>query len=209
MRVAMRILDRMILGVTWPAIAIAIPCGAELWVIGARVTAFTGAAYALAIGLTVAYASIARTGELRALEAVGIAPRRITASVLAVTLIVAACGAGAACAFGKPAVRTEYAGYVLAALQLPLAASLALPVVRFAGEEEPWAVMVMVLGGYSLGLVALTAFARVQGWAPGLEWLFVDAALLAADVMLYRQADARRRLASGAGGNARRHVSER
>ncbi|HEX3463165.1 MAG TPA: hypothetical protein VHS78_03815 [Candidatus Elarobacter sp.] len=188
----MRILDRMILGATWPAIVIAIACGAELWAIGARVTAFTGAAYALAIGLAVAYARLSRSGELRALEAVGIAPRRITASVLVVVVVVAACSAVTACSFGKPAVPTEYAGYLLAALQLPLAASLALPVVRLAGDEQPWAVMALVLGVYSIGVVALTAFARVQGWAPGLEWLFVDGALLAADVTLYRQADVRR-----------------
>ncbi|HTD36149.1 MAG TPA: hypothetical protein VK669_01450 [Candidatus Limnocylindrales bacterium] len=183
----MRIVDRMLLEAAWPAVAIALACEALMWSLGSRVAAFIGGAYAVAIGLAVAYARLSRDGELAALQMLGIAPRRISAAVDVLCVLAALLGASIACVFGKPAIRTEYAGYVLAALQLPLAGSLALPVVVYAGREEPWALMCLALLGYTLVVLCVVAFARAQGWAPGLEWFFVDAALFAADVMLYRR----------------------
>jgi hypothetical protein len=182
----MRILDRMLLQATWSSVAIALACEVVLWSLGTRVAAFTGGAYALAVGLAVAYSRLSRSGEIAALQALGISPRRIAAPAIVLSVLAAGCGAILACAVGKAAVRTEYAGYVLAALQLPLAGSLALPVVARAGAEEPWAMMCLVLAGYTLLVVALVGFARSQGWALGLEWFFVDAALLACDLSLYR-----------------------
>jgi len=182
----MRILDRMLLEATWAAVAIALACEALMWSLGSRVAAFTGGAYAVAIGLAIAYGRLARDGEVAALQTLGIAPRRISAAADVLCVLAAALGASIACVLGKPVIRTEYAGYVLAALQLPLAGSLALPVVVYAGREEPWALMSIALLGYTLVVLCIVAFARAQGWAPGLEWLFVDSALFVTDVMLYR-----------------------
>jgi cell division protein FtsX len=186
MRGAMRILDRMLLQATWSSVAIALACELVLWSLGSRVAAFTGGAYVLAVGLAVAYSRLSRRGEIAALRALGVSPRRIAAPALVLAVLAALGGAVLACAIGKPAVRTEYAGYVFAALQLPLAGSLSLPLVVYAGGEEPWAMTCLVLAGYTLAVVALVGFARSQGWALGLEWFFVDAALLATDVLLYR-----------------------
>ncbi|MDP9106274.1 MAG: hypothetical protein M3N49_10125 [Candidatus Eremiobacteraeota bacterium] len=58
---------------------------------------------------------MARDGEYAALLQAGIAPRRIGAAVAACALILARIEAAIACAFFRPAARTEYAGYVLAA----------------------------------------------------------------------------------------------
>jgi lipopolysaccharide export LptBFGC system permease protein LptF len=74
---------------------------------------------------------------------------------------------------------------VLAALQLPLMASIALPVAARSRNEEPWARMVVVLIGYTLVTTVLRALGRSAGWAPGSEWFFIDVALLAADIALY------------------------
>jgi hypothetical protein len=92
---------------------------------------------------------------------------------------------GIACAFFRSAVRTVYAGYVVAALQLPLMASLARPVAVRSRNEEPSARMVLLLIGYAIVTAILRVFALSAGWAPGSEWFFVDIALLAADVALY------------------------
>ncbi len=75
---------------------------------------------------------------------------------------------------------------MLAALQLPLMASLALPVAVRSRTEEPWARMVLLLLGYTIVTTMLRVFGASAGWAPGLEWFFIDVALVAADVALYR-----------------------
>jgi lipopolysaccharide export LptBFGC system permease protein LptF len=103
-------------------------------------------------------------------------------------LVLSVVEAAIACAIFRPAVRTLYAGYVFAALQLPLMASLALPVAVRSRNEEPWARMVLLLIGYAIVTTILRVFALGAAWAPGSEWLFIDVALLAADVALYRDA---------------------
>jgi lipopolysaccharide export LptBFGC system permease protein LptF len=184
----LRILDRFVLGATWPALCAAVAPAALGWLVGGPIMGLSAGSFALAIGLAVAYGIMAREGEYAALQQAGIAPRRIGAAVVVCALALAAAAAAIACAWFRPAVRTGYAGYVLAALQLPLMASLALPVAVRSRAEEPWARMVVLLIGYAIAIVAVSAFGRGAGWAPGLEWFFIDVALLAADVALYRDA---------------------
>jgi lipopolysaccharide export LptBFGC system permease protein LptF len=184
----LRILDRLVLGATWPALYAAAALAALGWLTGGPATGLTAGAFALAISLAIAYAIMARDGEYAALLQAGIAPRRIGAAVVACALVLAVAGAVVACAFFRPAARTEYAGYVLAALQLPLAASIALPVAVRSRTDEPWARMVLLLIGYALVTTLLRVAGRSAGWAPGTEWFFIDVALVAADVALYRDA---------------------
>lgn len=184
----MRILDRFVLGATWPALYGAVALGALGWLVGGPMMALTAGPFALAVGLAVAYGIMAREGEYAGLLQAGIAPRRIGAAVVVCALALALVATAVACAFFKPAARTEYAGYALAALQLPLMASLALPVAVRSRAEESWARMVVLLIGFVIVTTAVRAFGRGAGWAPGLEWFFIDLALLAADVVLYRDA---------------------
>jgi lipopolysaccharide export LptBFGC system permease protein LptF len=184
----LRILDRLVLGATWPALGGAIGLGAAGWFLGGPMLGFTAGAFALAIGLAVAYGIMARDGEYAALLQAGIAPRRIGAAVVACALALALAGAAIASAFFRPAARTEYAGYVLAAMQLPLMASLTLPIAVRSRTEEPWARMVVLLIGYTIVTALLRVVGTTAGWAPGLEWFFIDIALLAADSALYRDA---------------------
>ena len=127
---------------------------------------------------------MARSGEYGALLQAGITPRRVGAAVVACALGIGLVEAAIACAFFPPHVRTGYAGYVLAALQLPLMASLALPLTVRSRKEEPWARMVLLLIGYAVVTTLVRVSALSAGWAPGFEWLFIDIALLAADVSL-------------------------
>jgi lipopolysaccharide export LptBFGC system permease protein LptF len=177
-----------VLGATWPVLYVTVGIQALGWLTGGPVAGLTTGPFALAIGLAVAYGIMARDGEYAALLQAGIAPRRIGAAVVVCALVLALAGAALACAFFRPAVRTEYAGYVLAALQLPLMASISLPVAVRSRTEEPWARMVVLLIGYAIVTTMLRAFGRSAGWAPGSEWFFIDVALVAADVALYRDA---------------------
>jgi lipopolysaccharide export LptBFGC system permease protein LptF len=184
----LRILDRLVLGTAWPALCGAVVFGSLGWLIGGPILGLTAGPFALAVGLSVAYGIMARDGEYAALLQAGIAPRRIGAAVVVCALALALVEAATASAFFRPAVRTEYAGYVLAALQLPLMASLALPIAVRSRTEEPWARMVLLLIGYTIVTTMLRVFGRSAGWAPGLEWFFIDVALLAADIVLYHYA---------------------
>ena len=67
-------------------------------------------------------------------------------------------------------------------------ASIALPVAVRSRNDEPWARMVLLLIGYAIVTTILRVIARSAGWAPGAEWFFIDVALLATDVALYRAA---------------------
>jgi lipopolysaccharide export LptBFGC system permease protein LptF len=179
------ILDRFLLGATWPALAGAGGVAALAWLTGGPMFGLAAGPFGIAIGLAVAYGILARDGEYAALLQAGISPRRIGAIVVVCAFILALVEAAIACAFFRPAARTEYAGYVLAALQLPLMASLALPVAVRSRTEEPWARMVVLLIGYTIVTSALRVFGRTAGWAQGSEWFFIDVVLLAADVALY------------------------
>ena len=183
-----RILDRLVLGNAWPALFGAVAFAGFGWLLAGPMLGLTAGPFALAVGLAVAYGMMAHGGEYAALLQAGIAPRRIGAAVVACALVLALVEAAIACAFFRPPVRTEYAGYVLAALQLPLMASLALPIAVRSRNEEPWARMVLLLIGYTIVTTVLRGFGQISGWAPGLEWLFIDVALVAADVALYRAA---------------------
>jgi len=167
-------------------------CGVARW---GPILGLTAGPFGIAVGLAVAYGRLARGGEYAALLQAGIAPRRVGAAVVMCALGLALVEAAIGCTFFRPAVRTEYAGYVLAALQLPLMASLALPVAVRSRTEEPWARMVVLLIGYAIVATMLRVLGRNAGWAPGFEWLFIDVALLAADVALYRDATNPRRSA--------------
>ena len=184
----LRILDRLVLGTAWPALYGAVGVGAIGWLVGGPMLGLIAGPFALAVGLAVAYGIMAHGGEYAALLQAGIAPRRVGASVVMCALGIALVEAAIACAFFRPDVRTEYAGYVFAALQLPLMASLALPVAVRSRNEEPWARTVLLLIGYTIVTTMLRVFGRVVGWAPGSEWFFIDVALLATDVALYRDA---------------------
>jgi len=159
-----------------------------LTVFGSGPAALAAGPYALGVSLAVVYGRWSRTGEYFALLLAGISPRRIAASVVAVTLACALVEALAACIRLRPAVPTEYAGYVLTALQLPLMTSLALPVSTRLRNEEPWALMTLLLFGYALCTAIAQSVALGAGWPAGLNWLPVDGALLCADVMSYREA---------------------
>ncbi len=183
---SLRILDRLVLGATWPALIAAIGLGAGGWLLGGPMLGFTAGAFGLAVGLAVAYGIMARDGEYTALLQAGIAPRRVGAVVVLCALVLALVEAAIACAFFRPVARTEYAGYVLAAMQLPLMASLTLPITVRSRNEEPWARMVVLLIGYTIVTSVLRVLGQSAGWAPGLEWFFIDVTLLASDVALYR-----------------------
>ncbi len=184
----LRILDRLVLGAAWPALLTAIAVGALGWVISGPAFGLAAAPYGIAVGLAVAYGAFARDGEYAALLQAGISPRRVGAVVVASALLIGLGEAAIACAFFRPAVRTEYAAYVLAALQLPLIASLALPVSVRSRREEPWARMTLLLIAYAIVVSVLRVVGRGAGWAPGLEWFFIDVVLLSADVALYQDA---------------------
>jgi lipopolysaccharide export LptBFGC system permease protein LptF len=192
-RLRLRILDRFMLRATAPALAAAILVLVALWFLEGPIPASTGGTYALAVALAVVFGRLARSGEFGGLLQAGVSPRRSVASVVAIAAAFAVLAAAAACTLRPPSVRTEYAGYVLAALQLPLAASLALPLAVRSRREEPWARMILMLLGYTVAIVAVTAEGRTIGWPPGAEWLFIDAALLATDIALYRDLVAPRR----------------
>lgn len=189
----LRTLDRLTLGVAWPALGGAAGVGALAWFLGGPMLGLTAGPFALAVGLAIAYGIMARGGEYAALLQAGIAPRRIGTAVVTCAFALALIEAAVACTLFRPAVHTGYAGYVLAALQLPLMASLALPVAVRSRTEEPWARMVLLLIGYTIVTALLRAFGRIAGWAPGLEWFFIDVTLLAADIALYRDAAKPRR----------------
>lgn len=184
----MRILDRLVIGATWPALFGTVAVAALAWLIGGPRLGLLAGPYAIAVGLAVAYGVLSRNGEYSALLQAGIAPRRIGAIVVAAALVLALAESASACKFYPPAVRTEFAGYVLLALQLPLVASLALPIAVRSRNEEPWARMVVLLIGYAIVTAVISAFGRAAGWAPGSEWFFIDVALVAADIALYRDA---------------------
>ncbi len=185
---SLRILDRLMLAGAWPALCGAIGLGAAGWLLGGPMLGFTAGTFGLAVGLTVAYGIMARGGEYAALLQAGIAPRRVGAVVVVCALGIALAEAVIACAFFRPAVRTEYAGYVLAAMQLPLMTSLTLPIAVRSRTEEPWARMVVLLIGFTIVTAMLRAYGQTAGWAPGSQWFFIDVALLVADVALYRDA---------------------
>lgn len=173
------------LGATWPALVSAAGVAALAWLTGGPMFGLAAGPFGIAVGLAVAYGIMARDGEYAALLQAGIAPRRIGAAAVVCALVLALVEAAIACAFFRPAVRTEYAGYVLAALQLPLMASLTLPIAVRSRTEEPWARMVVLLIGYAIVTTMLRTFGHAAGWATGLEWLFIDIALVAADIVLY------------------------
>ncbi len=179
-------MDRLVLGAAWPALAGAVAGGALGWLMGGPMLGLTAGPFALAVGLAIVYGFMAHGGEYAALLQAGIAPRRIGAAVVVCALALALVEAATACAFFPPALRTEYAGYLLAALQLPLMASLALPVAVRSRTEEPWARMVVLLIGYTIVTSVVRLFGLSAGWAPGLGWFFIDVALVAVDVALYR-----------------------
>ena len=184
----LRILDRFVLEAAWPALA----ASAAVTVLVVRTfatpdTAFATAPYALCVGLAVVYGRWARSGEFTALLQAGVSPRRIAAPVVLIVLVAALLGAAFACALVPPDVPTQYAGYVLSALQLPLMASLTLPIALESRNEEPWARMTLLLFGYAIFSTVVRVAGLATGWAPGLEWFFVDGALLGADVALYRR----------------------
>jgi lipopolysaccharide export LptBFGC system permease protein LptF len=186
--VRLRILDRFVLGAAWPALA----ASAAVTALVVRTfdspdAALATAPYALCVGLAVVYGRWGRSGEFTALLQAGVSPRRVGAVVVLISLVTALAGATFACAFFPPDVPTRYAGYVLSALQLPLMASLALPTSLESRTEEPWARMALLLVGYALFSTAVRVAGLAAGWAPGLEWLFVDGALLGTDVALYRR----------------------
>lgn len=183
-----RILDRLILGTAWPAIVAVVALGAIGWLVGGPRLGLTAGPFALAVGLAVAYGVLARDGAYAALLQARIAPRRIGAIVVACALALAVIEAAIACTFFRPAAPAGYAGYVLAALQLPLMASISLPVAVRSRNKEPWARMVVLLIGYAILTALLRVFARTAGWPLGSEWFVIDVALLAADVVLYRGA---------------------
>lgn len=195
MALRLRILDRLVLGGAWPALFGAVAGGALGWVISGPMLGLGAAPFALAVGLAVVYGNMARGGEYAALLQAGIAPRRIGASVVVCALALAIVEAAIACAFFPPPARTEYAGYVLAALQLPLMASLALPVAVRSRAEEPWARMVVLLIGYTIVITMLRVVGLAAGWAPGLEWFFIVGTLVAVDIALYSDAEKPRRAA--------------
>ncbi len=176
----------MVLGATWPAIVAALAIGGLASLAGGPRSGLLVEPFALAVGLAVAYSTMARDGEYGALLQAGISPRRIGAVVVTMAAAIATVEAALACALQPPSVRTQYAGYVLMALQLPLLASMSLPISVRSRREEPWARMVLLLFAYVFGLVAVAGFGQVAGWAPGLDWFFIDVALAVADVMLYR-----------------------
>ena len=188
MAAPVRILDRLVLEATWPALFAAVAVTALAWLMGGPTLGLTAGPFGIAVGLAVSYGGLAQRGEYDALLQAGIAPRRIGAVVVACALVPALVEAWVACAFFRPGLRTEYAGYVLMALQLPLMASLALPIAVRSRNEEPWARMVVLLIAYAIVTALVRTFGRATGWAPGSEWVFVDVALLAADVALYRDA---------------------
>ena len=70
--------------------------------------------------------------------------------------------------------------------ELRVRSRLALPVAVSAGREEPWARMTLALAGYAVILFAVDILGRMNSWAPGLGWLFIDAGLVVADVAAYR-----------------------
>ncbi len=107
---SLRILDRLVLGATWPALIAAIGLGAGGWLLGGPMLGFTAGAFGLAVGLAVAYGIMARDGEYTALLQAGIAPRRVGAVVVLCALVLALVEAAIACAFFRPVVRTEYTG---------------------------------------------------------------------------------------------------
>jgi lipopolysaccharide export LptBFGC system permease protein LptF len=183
-----RILDRLVLGKTWPALLGAVTLTAVAWLVGGPFLGLTAGPFGIAVGLAVAYGRMAHDGEYAALLQAGIPSRRVGVAVVACALVIALVEAAIACAYFRPPVRTMYAGYVFAALQLPLMASLALPVAVRSRNEEPWARMVLLLIGYAIVTTILRVFALGAGWAPGSEWVFIDIALLAADGALYRDA---------------------
>ena len=178
----------MVLATTWPALFSAVALGAVAWLVGGAMLGLTAGPFGIAVGLAVAYGIMAHRGEYAALVLAGIAPRRIGAAVVVCALVLALLEAALACAYFRPAVRTMYAGYVFAALQVPLMASLALPVAVRSRNEEPWARMVLLLIGYAIVTTIVRVYALHAAWAPGSEWFFIDVALLAADIALYRVA---------------------
>ena len=183
-----RILDRLVVEATWPALLGAVTLTAVAWFAGGPMLGLSAGPFGMAVGLAVAYGRMTRDGEYAALLQAGIPPRRVGVAVVVCAIIIALLEAAVACAYFRPPVRTMYAGYVFAALQLPLVASLALPVVVRSRNEEPWARMVLLLIGYAIVTTIFRVFALGAGWAPGAEWFFIDIALLAADVALYRAA---------------------
>jgi hypothetical protein len=156
------------------------------WFVLGPVSMFLVGAFVIAFGLSIPYGQLGNGREVLALMQAGIPPRRSGAAVVRVMCFAAVCEATAACVLRPPAIRSEYVGYVLLAAQLPLMASAALPISAISQRSEPWARMGLLLLGYALAIVVLRVIGRSNGLAPGLEWMYVDSALLAADVWLYR-----------------------
>jgi lipopolysaccharide export LptBFGC system permease protein LptF len=181
-------LDRFILSTTWPALAASAAFEAALWFAGTPEFAATAGAIVLAIGLAIAYGSLAKHGEFLALLAAGIAPRRTGAVVVIGAAIVAAIESAASSVLRPPVLRTEHVAYALSALQPVLIASSVLPLsVRNPGRE-PWARVLLLLVIYVACLVMVRTLVRVTDSAHGgLYWVYIVAALALYDIFLYRQ----------------------
>jgi hypothetical protein len=156
---------------------------------GAGVIAgFVAAVFVVVSGLAVRYGELVATGQVLALQAGGIAPRRITRGVVVLAAILGAIGACAAIVFAPTAVRTGYLGYVFAAMQPAFVASAMLPVVKLRGGDGLSAAAI-VLGAYATIVIVATIVGAALGWAQGLMWLAVAFAMFAGDRVAHGYAD--------------------
>ena len=172
---------------TGVALSAAVAGEAAAWFLGGPFLAATAGAAIVAIALTVTYRPLSATGQVTALFAGGVSPRRIVGAVTGVLVLTAILEAGASLVLlPSPGTRTESAGYVLAALQPPLIASAVFAICARRRNREPWDFVFMLLFGYVASIVVLKTWSRLNGWAPGFYWLYVDAGLALADVALYR-----------------------
>jgi hypothetical protein len=162
--------------------------GAEIagWFLFGPVGASVCGTFVVAIGLAIVYGTLAKSGEFTAIVAAGIAPRRAIRSIVAALAAVCAIEAVLACALRTPPLPSGYAGYVLAAIVPAITGSIVLPIAVRARNDEPLTIVFLLLVAYTLAIATGIILERAGALTPGLDWAFIDGALIAANTLLFR-----------------------
>jgi hypothetical protein len=181
-----RIIDRFMLDRARLSLFAALGSEIAGWFLFGPVGASVCGTFVVAIGLASVYGTLAKSGEFTAIVAAGIAPRRAICSIVAGVVLICTIEAVLACTVRVPAVRSECAVDVFAAIVPAVAASIVLPIAIRTRTDEPWAFVFLLLLAYTLAIAAGTIMEHAGVLTPGTFWSFIDCALFAADALLFR-----------------------
>ena len=134
----MRIIDRFMLDRARLSLFAALGSEIAGWFLFGPVGASVCGTFVVAIGLASVYGTLAKSGEFTAIVAAGIAPRRAICSIVAGVVLICTIEAVLACTVRVPAVRSECAVDVFAAIVPAVAASIVLPIADVHAPMNRW-----------------------------------------------------------------------